>query len=55
MDVSEGAGIFWVTDMREASAYRYDQFLQCSIWNDAITNGHVEKDFIAFKSLTPCK
>uniref|UniRef100_A0A8C6BZE4 Caspase 12/pseudo n=1 Tax=Monodon monoceros TaxID=40151 RepID=A0A8C6BZE4_MONMO len=48
------AGVFWVTDMREASAYRYDQFLQCSIWNDAITNSHVEKDFIAFKSLTPC-
>eukprot|EP00069_Balaena_mysticetus_P006021 bmy_18278T0 len=50
---SQGAGVVWVTDMGEASAYRYDQFLQCSIWNDAITKSHVEKDFIAFKSSTP--
>uniref|UniRef100_A0A8C0CSP1 Caspase 12 (gene/pseudogene) n=1 Tax=Balaenoptera musculus TaxID=9771 RepID=A0A8C0CSP1_BALMU len=35
------AGVVWVTDMGEASAYRYDQFLQCSIWNDAITKSNV--------------
>lgn len=49
----KGAGIVWVTDMGEDSAYRYGQSLQCSIWNDAITKTHVEKDFIAFKSSTP--
>uniref|UniRef100_A0A8D0QA69 Uncharacterized protein n=1 Tax=Sus scrofa TaxID=9823 RepID=A0A8D0QA69_PIG len=51
----KGSGIVWVTDMGEDSAYRYGQSLQCSIWNDAITKTHVEKDFIAFKSSTPCK
>uniref|UniRef100_A0A8D0RNW7 Uncharacterized protein n=1 Tax=Sus scrofa TaxID=9823 RepID=A0A8D0RNW7_PIG len=51
----KGAGIVWVTDMGEDSAYRYGQSLQCSIWNDAITKTHVEKDFIAFKSSTPRK
>ena len=50
----KGSGIVWVTDMGEDSAYRYGQSLQCSIWNDAITKTHVEKDFIAFKSSTPC-
>lgn len=45
----------WVTDTGKDSEYEYDQFLQYSIWDAAIKERCVSKDFIAFKSLPPCK
>ncbi|XP_019489677.1 PREDICTED: caspase-12-like isoform X2 [Hipposideros armiger] len=46
-------GATWVADSGEAPACRYDHTFQCYFWSDAVTQTHVEKDFIAFKSSTP--
>ncbi|KAM5227182.1 caspase-12-like isoform 2-T3 [Hipposideros larvatus] len=46
-------GATWVADSGEAPACRYDHTFQRYFWSDAVTQTHVEKDFIAFKSSTP--